>query len=98
MWHKNLISVKIKKLWSQSSYILHKIHSHSHLILDPESAFYDHFRGGEAPSEVVVVCRFRIQDQAAVAVDFMQNIRICLTKYLIFGQKYRSGLMPHNAI
>ena len=52
---------------------LHKMHSHSHLILDPESAFYDHFRGGEAPSEVVIVCRFRIQDQ--VAVDFMQNMQ-----------------------
>ena len=60
--------------------MLHKIHRHSQLILDPESACYDHFRGGEAPSEVVVVSRFRIQDQVAVAVDFMQNTRT-------FGQK-----------
>ena len=44
------------------------IHSHSHLILDPGSAFYDHVRGGEAPSNVIVVCRSRIQDQVAVAV------------------------------
>ena len=73
MWHKNFIFVDKKELWSQSSYILHKIHSH--LILDPESAFYDHFRGGEAPSEVVVVCRFRIQDRVAVATDFMQDMR-----------------------
>ena len=49
--------------------------------MDPESAFYDHFRGGEAPSEVAVVSRFRIHDQVAVAVDFMQNIRT-------FGQKF----------
>ena len=45
------------------------IHSHSHLILDPGSAFYDHVRGGEAPSNVIVVCRSRIQDQVAMAVD-----------------------------
>ena len=49
--------------------------------MDPESAYYDHFRGGEAPSEVAVVSRFRIHDQVAVAVDFMQNIRT-------FGQKF----------
>ena len=56
---------------------MHKIHSNSHLILDPESAFYDHF----GVSEVVVVSRFRIQEQVAVALDFMQNIRT-------FGQKF----------
>ena len=55
--------------------MLHKIHSHSCLILDPESAYYDDFEGGFAPLEVIVKCRFRIQDQVAVAVDFMQNIR-----------------------
>ena len=49
--------------------------------MDPESAYYDHLRGGEAPSEVAVVSRFRIHDQVAVAVDFMQNIRT-------FGQKF----------
>ena len=30
---------------------------------------------------MIVKCRFRIQDQVAVAVDFMQNIRT-------FGQKF----------
>ena len=49
-----------------------------------------------APSKVVVVCRSRIQDQVAVAVDFMQNIRtfgqkfLCLTKIEV--------LMPHHAL
>ena len=80
---------------SKSSYTLHKIRSHSHLILDPESAFYDHFQGGEAPSEVVVASRFRIQDQVAVAVDFIQNVRT-------FGQKFLyltklEVLIPHDA-
>ena len=69
MRHKNFIFVKIYELWSQSSYMLHKIHSHSHLILDPESALYDNFEWGAAPSEVVVRCRSRIQDQVAVGVD-----------------------------
>ena len=55
--------------------MLDKILGDSHLILDAESAFYDHFQGGEVTSDVVVVCRFSIQDQVAVAVDFMQNIR-----------------------
>ena len=66
---------------SKSSYILHKVYSHSHLILDPESANDDDLRGGFAPMEVIVKCRFRIQDQVAVAVDFMKNIRT-------FGQKF----------
>ena len=69
MWHKNFIFVKIQELWSQSSYILHKIHSHSHLILDPESAYDDDLGGGFAPSEVIIKCRFRIQNQVVVAVD-----------------------------
>ena len=43
-------------------------HCHCHLIHDPGSAFYDHFRGGEAPSEVVVGCRARIMDQVAMAM------------------------------
>ena len=50
-------------------------------VLDPESAYCDDFGGGVAPSEVIVKCRFRIQDQGAIAVDFMQNIRT-------FGQKF----------
>ena len=66
---------------------MHKIHSHSHLILDPESAYDDDLGGGFAPSEVLVKCRFRIQDQ--VAVDFMQ-------KFLYFDKiKF---LLPHNAL
>ena len=36
--------------------------------MDAGSAFYDHYQGGEAPSDVIVVCRSRIQDQVAVAV------------------------------
>ena len=43
-------------------------HSHSHLILDPGSAYYDDAGGGFAPSSVNGVCRSRIQDQVAVAV------------------------------
>ena len=74
---------------------MHKIHSHCHLILDPESAYYDDFGGGFAPSEVIVKCRLGIQDQVAVAVDFMQNIRT-------FGQKFLylteiEVLIPHHA-
>ena len=61
--------------------MFHKIHNHSHLILDPESACYDDFGGCFALSEVIVNCRLRIQDHMAVAVDFMQNIRT-------FGQKF----------
>ena len=61
--------------------MLHKIHSHSHLILDPESACYVDFGGGFAPSEVIVKCRSRFHNQVAVAVDLMQNIRT-------FGQKF----------
>ena len=74
---------------------MHKIHSHSHLIMDPESAYYGDFGGGVAPSEVIVISRFRIHDQVAVAVDFMQNIRT-------FGQKFLyltkiEVLIPHHA-
>ena len=41
---------------------------HSHLILDPGSADYDEFGGGFAPSEMVIKCRSRIQDQVAVSL------------------------------
>ena len=60
--------VRYKSFLSKGAYVLREIHSHSYLILDPESAFYDHFRGGEAPSDVIVVCRSRIHDQMAVSV------------------------------
>ena len=96
MWQKNFIFFKIWELLSKSFYVLHKIHSHSQLILDPESAFYDHFRGGEAPSEVVVASRFRIQDQVAVAVDFMQNIRTLWPMFLHFDKSII--LVPQNAL
>ena len=43
-------------------------HSHSHLILDPGSAYYDDAGGGFAPSSVIGVGRSRIQAQVAVAV------------------------------
>ena len=43
-------------------------HSHSNLILDPGSAYYDDAGGGFAPSSVIGVGRSRIQDQVAVAV------------------------------
>ena len=63
------------------------IHSHSqrhsHLILDPGSAFYDHFRGGEAPSEVIVVCRSRMKDQVAMAVA--DNLVVTKNQQKIFG-------------
>ena len=55
-------------------------------IMDPGSAFYDHFRGGEAPSDVIVVCRSRIHDQmavsVAVAVDCALRLRTFLQKFL----------------
>ena len=63
--------------------------------MDPESACHDDFGGGFASSEVIVKCWFRIQDQVAVAVDFMQNIKT-------FGQKFLyltkiEVLIPHRA-
>ena len=80
---------------SKSSYILHKIRrSHSHLIRDPESAYYDDFGGGFAPSEVIVKCRSRIQDQmavaVAVAVDFCSENKNLLTtsSYLLRKIKF----------
>ena len=76
MWYKNFNSYQMQELLSKSYYILHKIHSHSHLILDPESAYYDDFERGFAPSEMIVKCRFRIQDQVAVAVDFYEILEL----------------------
>ena len=47
--------------------------------MDPGSAFYDHFRGGEAPSEVVLVCGSRIKDQVAMAMakTCLSVVRFC---------------------
>ena len=59
-----LEGTKINKFFCEASHN----HSHSHLILDPGSAYPVHARGGEAPSSVIVVCRSRIQAQVAVAV------------------------------
>ena len=54
--------------------------------MDPRSAFYDHFRGGEAPSDVIVVCRSRIHDHmavsVAVAVDCALRLRTFAHKVL----------------
>ena len=66
------------------------------LILDPESAYDDDLGGGFAPSEVIVKCRFRIQDQVAVAVDFMQNIRTFGQKFLYLT--FLKVLMPHHGL
>ena len=44
-------------------------HSYRHLILDPGSAYYDDVGGGFAPSDVIIKCRSRIQDQVEVAVE-----------------------------
>ena len=52
----------IKKSFCEAS------HSHSHLILDPGSAYYDDAGGGFAPSSVNGVCRSKIQVAVAVAV------------------------------
>ena len=54
----------IKKSFCQASHS----HSHSYLILDPGSAYYDDAGGGFARSSVIGVGRSRIQDQVAVAV------------------------------
>ena len=75
---------------------MHKIHSHSHLIMDPESAYYGDFGGGFAPSEVIIISRFRIHDQVAVAVDFMQNIRTFGPKFLYLTKI--EVLVPHHAL
>ena len=58
-------------------------HCHCHLIYDPGSAFYDHFRGGEAPSEVIVICRSRMKDQVAMAVA--DNLVVTKNQPKIFG-------------
>ena len=43
--------------------------------MDPGSAYYGEFGGGFAPSEVIIISRFRIHDQVAVAMDILQNTR-----------------------
>ena len=60
-------------------------HRHSHLIMDPGSAFYDHFRGGFAPSDVIVECRCRIHDQMAVSVAVAVD---CALRLRTFAQKF----------
>ena len=62
--------------------------------MDPESAYYGDFGGGFAPSEVIVKSKFRIHDQVAVAVDFMQNIRTLWPKLSYFDKN--KVLVPHN--
>ena len=71
----------IKKSFCEAS------HSHSHLILDPGSAYYDDAGGGFAPSSVNGVCRSRIQDQEAVAVAVAVAV-----VFDSFSKPVRSGL------
>ena len=62
-------------------------HSHSHLILDPGSAYYDDVGGGFAPSEVIIKCRSRIHDQMAVAVAVAVAVD-CALRLRTFAQKF----------
>ena len=62
--------------------------------MDPKSAYYGDFGGGFASSEVIVKSRFRIHDQVAAAVDFMQNIRTFGQKFLYLTKMV--VLMPHH--
>ena len=64
--------------------------------MDPESAYYGDFGGGFAPSEVIVKSRFRIHDQVAVAVDFMQNVRTFGQKFLYLT--FLKVLVPHHGL
>ena len=70
--------------------------SHSHLILDPGSAYYDDVGGGFAPSEVIVKSRFRMHDQVDVALDFMQYIRTFGQRFLYLT--FLKVLMPHHGL
>ena len=63
--------------------------------MDPGSAHYDYVGWGFAPLEVIVKCRFRMQDQVAVAVDLMQNIRTLGQKFLDLTKI--QILRPHHA-
>ena len=51
-------------------------HCHCRLIHDPGSAYYDDLGGGFAPSEVIIKCRSRIQDQVAVAVGMAVAVAV----------------------
>ena len=51
---------------------------------------------GASPPQVIVKRSFRVQDQVAVAVHFMQNIKTFLPKFLCFDKK--KVLVPHNAL
>ena len=90
IWYKNcsFFNVcQIKELLSKSSSNLNKIHSHSHLIQDPESACYDDFGGGHRP--LGSDRKMQIQDPGpgvAVAVDFMQKYKHFWTEFLIFDK------------
>ena len=59
-------------------------HSHSHLILDPGSAYYDDVGGVLALSEVIIKCISRIHGQMAVsvAVDCALRLRTFAQKFL----------------
>ena len=91
----------IKKSFCEASHS----HNHSHLILDPGSAYYDDVGGGFAPSEVIIIRRSGIQDQVAVAVgiavavavavDFVVQVKNFLTKVLNFD--FSKVLNLHSA-
>ena len=53
--------------------------------MDPGSAYYDDVGGGEAPSEVIIKCRSRIQDQMAVSVVVAVD---CALRLRTFAQKF----------
>ena len=73
--------------------------------MDPASAFHDCFQEGEAPSDVIIVCRSRIHDQmavsVAVAVDCALRLRTFAQKFLISTKKkvlkVQSGLYGTDA-
>ena len=56
-------------------------HRHSHLIMDPRSAYYEDV----APSKVIIKCRSRIHDQMAVSVAVAVD---CALRLRTFAQKF----------
>ena len=55
--------------------------------MDPGSAYYDDVGGGFAPSEVIIICRSRIQDQVAVAVGMAVAVD-CVVGHKLFDKKF----------
>ena len=63
--------------------------------MDPGSAYYDDVGGGFAPSEVIIICRSRIQDQVvvAVAVAVVVAVAVAVADRSATGSRNRSGLV-----